>query len=169
MGELIQIGVILKAHGVRGVMKAAVEPFYIGVVPELEAIFIKTAQNEILPFFIETAEVISGETVLLKLEDISGREQVAPLIQSGIMVREEDLDGVAVEEDSWIGFLIIDTTLGEIGKIQDILEMPQQDLAKVLHDTKELLIPLHEDLIDKVDEKNQKIFMNLPEGLTEVF
>ena len=49
-----------------------------------------------------------------------------------------------------------------IGTVQNI-ENPGKQFLFVLEN--ELLIPAHDDLIEKIDDKKKSIFMKLPEGL----
>lgn len=169
MGEFVQIGNILKAHGVDGTMRVGVEPVFLEDAVDLDAIFLESTSQEKIPYFIETVEAIAVDTVLIKLEDINGREQVTPWIKSPVWARAEDLSEEIEEHISLEDFIIIDNQLGEIGRIEEVVEIRYQELAKVIYENKEILIPLHDDLITKLDESSQKIFMNLPEGLIEVF
>jgi 16S rRNA processing protein RimM len=35
-------------------------------------------------------------------------------------------------------------------------------------DGKEVLIPIHENSLEKIDKKNRKLYLNLPEGLLDL-
>ena len=52
-----------------------------------------------------------------------------------------------------------------IGTIEDIEAMPAQDLAKVSHRGKEVLIPLADELVLTVDHKARTIKVVIPDGL----
>lgn len=169
MGEFVQIGVILKAQGVQGVLAVQVEPMHVDLLVDLDAVFIINNRNEKVPHFIETVEAVSDETVLIKLEDINSREQVIALIKQPILVRKEELAKDLANDKFVLDFIIVDNTIGEIGAIEEIIEMPYQQLARVIYNEKEVLVPLHDDFITGVDEQSRKIFMNLPQGLIEVF
>lgn len=168
MNDLVQIGSIYKAHGVKGIMKVRVTPEYMEDLLQLDAVFIQTSK-ETLPYFIKTIEDIADDMVLLQVEEINSKEQITPLVKCPILARDEDL---SVELDEWetiVGYFIIDKTAGEIGEILEVIEMLHQDLARVKYQDREVLIPIHEDLVDEVDETGKKIFMDLPEGFFEVF
>jgi 16S rRNA processing protein RimM len=36
-------------------------------------------------------------------------------------------------------------------------------------DGKEVLVPVHENSLEKIDTKNRKLYVNLPEGLLDVY
>ncbi|HZH68801.1 MAG TPA: ribosome maturation factor RimM [Chitinophagales bacterium] len=169
MGEFVQIGVILKAQGVQGELAVQVQPMHIDLLIDLDVVFIINHRNEKVPYFIETAEAVSDEIVLVKLEDINSREQVVELIKQPILVQKEKVAKDLVDDKYVLDFTIVDNSIGDIGMITDIIEMPYQQLAKVIYKDKEVLIPLHDDLITGVDEQSKKIFMDIPKGLIEVY
>jgi 16S rRNA processing protein RimM len=68
----------------------------------------------------------------------------------------------------WIGFNIVDRTLGSIGKVEDVFQTGHQWLAKTSYENREVLIPLIEQMILDVNTRNKFIRMDLPEGLFEL-
>ncbi|MCO5231881.1 MAG: ribosome maturation factor RimM [Chitinophagales bacterium] len=165
---LVSIGSIYKAHGFKGMMKIRVTPEYMDDLLQLDAIFIQT-QTSTLPYFISSIEDIADDMALLQLEEITSKEEITPLIKCPILAREEDLEGEVEEWESLVGYFISDKNIGEIGEIFDVIEMPHQEIAQVKYQDREVLIPIHEDLIIEIDEEKKKIYMDLPEGFFEVF
>ncbi len=68
-----------------------------------------------------------------------------------------------------IDFLLIDEIFGEIGKIKDILEYPNQALFQTFYKEKEVLIPINDQFINKVDRNKKEIHLTLPKGLLEIY
>ena len=78
--------------------------------------------------------------------------------------REEDDDNSGIT-----GFTVILSDLSIVGVIEEIIQNPGQDLLRILSpEKKEILVPLHSDLITGIDKKKRTISMNLPEGLIEI-
>jgi len=50
-----------------------------------------------------------------------------------------------------------------------VIEQPHQLLCKISLKGNEALIPIHEEFLDKIDKKNRKIFVILPDGLLDVY
>ena len=50
-------------------------------------------------------------------------------------------------------------------KITKVEQYPQQLMAIVIHEGKEILIPLAEAYIEKIDIEKEQIIMTLPEGM----
>ena len=66
------------------------------------------------------------------------------------------------------GFTIVDLELGELGRIIEVIEFPQQEMAVISHNKNEIFIPINENLIEKIDKEKQYIYMNLPEGILDI-
>jgi 16S rRNA processing protein RimM len=56
-----------------------------------------------------------------------------------------------------------------LGKVIEVIEQPAQLLLSVMVNDKEVLVPINETTLDKIDHKNQKIFVILPEGLLDIY
>ncbi|HUH73515.1 MAG TPA: ribosome maturation factor RimM [Chitinophagales bacterium] len=168
MKDLIQVGSIHKAHGVKGIMKVRVKPDYMEDLLQVEAVFIETPK-ETLPHFIKSIEKIADDVVLLLLEDFDSKEQITPMSKYPILLREEDLTEIFEEYESLVGYTVIDNAIGKIGEIKEVIEMPSYELVKVVYQNRIVMIPMHEDLVEDVDEEEKKITMNLPEGFFEIF
>jgi len=168
MKDLVQIGSIYKAHGVKGIIKVRVKPDYMDDLLQVEAVFIETPKAT-LPHFIKTIEKIADDLVLLKLEGIDTKEQITPMNKYPILLREEDLTEIFEEYESIVGYTIVDNTVGLIGEVKEVIEMPNYELAKVSYQNIIVMIPIHEDLVEEVNEEEKKIIMNLPEGFFEIF
>jgi 16S rRNA processing protein RimM len=67
-----------------------------------------------------------------------------------------------------LGYTVVEAGK-ELGKILEIIEQPHQLLCRLEIEGKEVLIPLHEDTILKVDKKKQQVIVELPEGLLEIY
>ena len=50
-----------------------------------------------------------------------------------------------------------------------MLEYPTQAVIQVMHDGKEILIPIHDDIIQKVNKKAKTLNINAPEGLIDMY
>ena len=91
------------------------------------------------------------------------------------MVADVFLTTAAVTQDEipdfeiLIGFKVLLNDKRILGKITQVAHNPGQDLLSILTpENKEILIPLHEDFIAKVDKRSKTIVMDLPEGLIEL-
>jgi 16S rRNA processing protein RimM len=68
-----------------------------------------------------------------------------------------------------IGFEIEDKRCGIIGKIVSINDTSAQPLFEVINGDVEILVPMIDQFLIKIDRENKKVIMDLPEGLVEMY
>lgn len=174
--ELVEIGYTQKPHGVRGEIKIFVEEDFIDDLEYLEVLFLNIKGNN-LPYFLEK---LRGATWnIIKFDDINSPEAANKISHSTISVRKNDLQRTEeefIEEfaeqelfyDHCTNYEIIDTHEGSLGLIQEMLAYPQQELAIIIIKDREILLPLNEFTVKKLEDDNQKIFVEMPEGIIEL-
>ncbi|MEO6219573.1 MAG: ribosome maturation factor RimM [Ginsengibacter sp.] len=136
----------------------------------LESIFIERSKNSFLPYFIESAKIKNDKEVYLKLESISSKESAHLLIKNEVWLAEDDFKKLAAVTApiSLLGYMVINEKV-EIGEVVEVIEQPHQVLCKIFIDNKEALLPVHEKTLEKIDKKNRRLFLNLPEGLLDIY
>jgi 16S rRNA processing protein RimM len=118
------------------------------------------------------AELLTSSTAIVKFEDIDTPEEIKKLIGINLFFKKVDLLQKEGNEFSWrdlIRFKIVDEMLGEIGLVNDIFFYPDNPVFQIIKHGREILIPVNEDLIQKIDPESKTVFMVLPEGLTDIF
>ena len=68
-----------------------------------------------------------------------------------------------------IGFTIKDKNFGEVGVIKAINDSTAQALFEIDRNGVEILIPMNDEFIVKVDKPNKTIEVETPEGLIELY
>ncbi|MCC7465690.1 MAG: 16S rRNA processing protein RimM [Saprospiraceae bacterium] len=171
----VVIGRTRKAHGLTGELKVSIEERFLEDFLKCERIFIEVKGVKI-PYFIEN--VRGGGEIILHLEEVNDRDAAIALQSRDILLREQDIlpehmREIEVEEEEGLeyafveGFMLSDKSLGNIGVVKEVLEMPQQEMAFLDYKGREVLIPLNDQLILEVDENRKQILMNLPDGLLD--
>jgi 16S rRNA processing protein RimM len=169
--EYISIGHTKKTHGAAGEIKVVIEDRFLEDFAQTDVVFINILGKP-APFFIEDVRV-AGD-LLLKLEEIDTPAQAKTLTSSEIFLRKQDLLHVEDEDAPpstfkiFEGYEIEDEKMGKIGKIIEVVDLPQQELAVVEYEGREVMIPLHPDLIKKIDKKTGTIILNLPDGILDL-
>lgn len=136
----------------------------------LEAIFIELNKDELLPYFIVEAKGKSPDEIYIKLEGIDSKEAAQKMLQKQVWLTEEEFQKHTAKSAplSLLGYRIIDNN-NDLGEILEIIEQPHQLLCRIEWKGNEALIPLHEQFLQKVDKRNKKVYVELPEGLMDVF
>jgi 16S rRNA processing protein RimM len=107
---------------------------------------------------------------VIKLEGIDLVEAARKLTPKEVWLAEEDFKKFAAKSSpiALLGFNIINNN-EDLGEILEVIEQPHQVLCSILLNGKEALIPIHEDSLEKVDTKNRRVYVNLPDGLLEIY
>ena len=136
----------------------------------LEHIFIEETTDSFLPYFIESAKIKNDKEIYIKLEGISSKEDARKLIKREVWLIESDFKkfSASAAPISLLGFMVVNED-SELGEVVEVIEQPHQVLCKIMLNGKEALIPLHEDSLEKIDKKNRKLFLNLPDGLLDIY
>ncbi len=169
MEEYIQTGRTGKAFGAYGALKFKVEEQFLDDFFGLSVLFIELLGKPV-PFFVEA--IVSESPLIVKLEEVDNREAARELAGKPVLARREDLSEEALAEPFSLGalegFVIFDRSLGEVGTIEEVVELPQQLMAVLYYQEREVLIPLSAQLILDIDEAGKRIDMELPEGLLDL-
>lgn len=162
----LEVGQIVNTHGLRGEVRVtpwmdAPEDFC-----DLEAVY--TPEGAELT--IQTARLHKG-SILATFDGIDSIEAAEVLKNTVLSVPREALgelpDGVYFVADL-IGLTVRDESC-EYGKISDVLQNGGADIYVVERSgQKDLLIPVHPDIVKSVDVASGVVTVALPEGLLEL-
>lgn len=134
-----------------------------------DVLFLEINKGSYIPHFVTSVKPSNDEEYILILEDVEKPEVAKKLVGKKVYVNEDVLSGFANESPLlWIGFNVVDKSIGTLGPIEDVLETGHQWLAKISYEGKEVLIPLIEQMILDVNVRNKFIRVDLPEGLLEL-
>jgi len=163
------IGKIVSAFGLKGDM---IVLHHLGKisVSKIKVIFLEQKKGEMLPYFIENIRKKGEKELLLKLEDINSKEEASKFLRHDVWMKEDEIH-IHTQKNNpigWVGYRIFDQGK-DLGPILEVIEQPHQILCRIEIDNKEVLIPLNEQTLNKVDHKNRSVLLILPDGLLEVY
>jgi 16S rRNA processing protein RimM len=135
----------------------------------LESIFIEEKKDSFLPYFISSTKIKNEKETYIKLDGIDSKEAGLFLVKKEVWLNENDFKKFAASAApiSFLGFTILNDKKA-IGQVIEVIEQPHQILCVIMIDGKEVLIPIHENSLEKIDKKNRKLYLNLPEGLLDL-
>jgi 16S rRNA processing protein RimM len=128
--------------------------------------------KHLVPFFIETSSLHKNDFLRVRFEDVTTEEEAEALLGNDLYLPLSmlpKLSGNKFYFHEVIGFEVEDQRLGVVGKIQSINDSTAQPLFEVLNGGVEILIPMIDHFLVKIDRENKKVVMNLPEGLIEMY
>lgn len=166
-----QLGYIAKVHGLHGEVTVVLDVDYPEAYEGIEHVFIDQ-KSRLVPFFLEYFDLQPNNKVLAKFEDYNTMDDAEKLVGSELYLPLTVLEELGEDQyyfHELIGFEVVDASLGSIGEIKIIYDLQTQDLMGVDHKGKEVLIPIQDGIIQKVDKTAKKVYCQLPEGLLEIY
>lgn len=175
LDECYYLGYTSKVHGKQGDIVIKLEVDFLEECKKLESVLIQMHKTDssLIPFFIANSQIQSNGTLRIKLDDVDNMIDAKGLIGKGVYIPSNTLPtltGNQFYHHEVTNFKIIDSNYGEVGQLNQILNFPRQAIFEVINaDNKEILIPVADDIIVKVDRTTKTIKVNTPDGLIDLY
>jgi 16S rRNA processing protein RimM len=170
MNEYFKIGKLVATFGLKGELILKHSLGKKTSLKGLSVFFIEEKKESFIPWFIESTKIKSEEEIYIKIEGINTKEEANKLTQKEVWLPEADLKKYSAKSSpiNLLGYQILDEGK-PLGKILEVIEQPHQLLCRLEIESKEVLIPLHEETILRIDHKKQEVRVELPPGLLEIY
>lgn len=163
------LGRVTKPWGVKGQMALFLDVD----VPEdyagLDSVFVEV-KGQLVPYFFQVDQ-LNGNRAIVTFEDLTP-EQAQALAGHDLYLPLDSLpklEGNKFYYHEVVGFRVVDSVHGDIGVLQQVIEYPAQPLFQIDKNGTEILVPLIDQVIDKVDRKLKTIYITAPNGLIELY
>jgi 16S rRNA processing protein RimM len=164
--DFVLIGLLRRAHGLNG--EVSVEPVtdFVERFDALKKAVIKRG-DETREVGIEAVRW-KGDLALIKFEGVGDRSAAGAL--TGAMLGVHKKDVLPVSEGTYyvhelIGCEVLTTEGKRVGVVDDVLNLPANDVYVLDTDTGEALIPAIRDVVKEVDTGKRIIIIEEIEGL----
>lgn len=164
------LGHISRLHGYKGEVIAVFDTDQPERYRNLESVFLEI-QGELIPFFIESLAQNSKGHFILLFEDVAP-DEASKLIGHEVFLPEEELPPLSGKNFYFhevIDFTVIDTQLGEVGTIINVIDQTAQPVFLIKQGEAEILIPAVDDFIEEIDRTNKQVKVSTPEGLIDLY
>ncbi len=167
--ELVEIGYVIKTHGVKGFLRISFHENIIKLNVS-DALFFMVKGNKI-PFFIKGIEYLDNGNAFVLLEEINTKEHAERFTKkpvwgkAALFGRQDDEEQILT---NYMNYKVVHEE-GEIGTVSNFYEMQEYDIIEVDMRGKLIMIPVHDETIISVDDNNKILKLKLPEGLLDVF
>ena len=138
---------------------------------EMESVFVEY-DNNLVPFFIEKSNLQKSNLLRVKFEEVDSEEDAEDLLKCDLYLPLNLLPELSEDQFYFhevIGFTVEDVNYGTVGTLTGINDTTSQALFEIEKDNKEILIPMNDEFLQKVDKKNKKIIVQTPEGLIDLY
>jgi 16S rRNA processing protein RimM len=169
--DCFYLGKIAKKFSFKGEVLIYLDTDEPELYENMESVFVEFNKN-LVPFFIENSSLHKNDFLRVQFEDVDSEEEADSILNCAVYLPLSmlpKLEGNQFYFHEVIGFEIEDKRLGVFGKIVSINDTTAQPLFEVLNGEVEMLIPMVDHFLVKIDRENKKVVMDLPEGLVEMY
>ncbi len=170
--DIVEIGHTKKPHGLKGEVKVGIEERYLEDLLNADLVLLEI-KGKPTPYFVEN--VRAGNAIILKLEEVNTPDAALSVAGKRMWLRAQDIipdheREMEIETTPYAhcaGYTIFDGET-EIGKILEIVELPQSEMAVIMYNNREVYIPLNQVFVKKIYNAAKRLVMELPEGLLDL-
>jgi len=169
--ELFQAGKIVRTFGSKGELVVQFDDVSPEIYNKLESVFIKINEN-LVPFSIDSIQLRPKKQAVVRFHDVNETDDAELFVGSLLFLPLSflpPLSGNKFYYHEVKGFAVIDKEKGLIGIIEDVLDLQHQAIIQIRLGGKEILVPISDDIIKKVDRENRQIEIEAPEGLIDIY
>lgn len=164
------LGKVIKTYSYRGELVVHLDTDNPDDYDSLEMLFLNI-EDSLVPWFISQID-IRGDLATIKFDDIDELEKAREFVGYEVYLPADQLGTLEGKEFYFheiITYNAVDEKHGDIGEVVEILDRPKQQIIRIMKDKKEILVPLTEEMISRIDRANKTIFLNTPPGLIELY
>ena len=168
--QYFKAGKLVAVHGLKGELVLKHELGKKSSLKDVKAIFVEDKKDSFFPWFVEGTRIKSETEIFLTLEGIDTKEKAAKLSQKEVWLTEEDFKRLSAKSApaNLLGYTIINYK-ERLSEILEVIEQPHQLLCRIELNAKEVLIPINENFLKKIDHKKKEVVVELPDGLLDVY
>ena len=168
--EVFQIGRLTGAHGLKGY----VDMYYTDDIFTSDGCdyLVLEIDGLLVPFFVEDWQVRNDELASVKFEGYDDKDSVQLIQNTSVFYPKSAITEERRELASWqmlTGFEVSDSKSGKLGRVIDVDDSSANILLSIrTPEGKEIVLPVHPDLVNSLDVNNRTITLDLPNGILEL-
>ncbi len=169
--ECFYLGKIVSKYSFKGEVLVKIDTDEPGIYENMESVFVSIGNN-LIPFFIDKCRLHKSNLLRIDFEEVKTENDADRIMGSELFLPLSFLPKLTGDKFYFhevIGFKVLDSVHGDIGSIKSINDSTSQALFEIEKGDKELLIPVRDEIINKVDRESKTIFITTPEGLVELY
>jgi len=169
--DCFYLGKIVSKYSFKGEVLVKIDTDEPELYDNMESVFV-ALRNNLVPFFITKCRLHKSQLLRIDFEEVNSEDDADKIMGSELYLPLSflpELKGTKFYFHEVIGFKVIDSVHGDIGIIQSINDTTSQALFEILKGDKQLLIPINDDIITKVDRNGKTIQVTTPDGLVDLY
>ena len=170
--DCYHLGYVSKLHGFKGEVSLFLDATDVSIYKKLDMLYVDLNGN-LTPFIIEKITLTPKGFAYVKFDGINSDDDARFLLKKQLYLPEDtlpELSGTDFYDHEIVGFKVIDETLGDVGIMEQVIDLPVNPLFQMMHTSgKEVLIPLRKEFVLAIDRTKKEIHLAIPEGLIDLY
>ncbi|MBT2162667.1 ribosome maturation factor RimM [Zobellia barbeyronii] len=170
--DCFYLGKIVSKYSFKGEVLVKLDADEPEIYENMESVFVLMKGNVLVPFFIDRCRLHKSALLRIDFEEVKD-EAAADRIMNHLLYLPlaalPKLEGDKFYFHEVIGFDVIDDTHGNIGIVTGVNDTTSQAIFEIDKDGKEILVPIIDEIVKKVDRENKVVHVSTPEGLVDLY
>ncbi len=169
--ECFYLGTIVSKFSFKGEVQIKLDTDEPETYKNLESVLVEINQK-LVPFFILQSNLQRSNLLRVKFEDVDDEADALEFLKKDVylpLTELPELDGDQFYYHEVTNYKVFDKQYGEFGVIKSVDSTSPQALFIIYKGNTEILVPVNDVFIEKIDKANQEIHFNLPDGLLELY
>ncbi len=169
--DCFNLGYVAKLHGYKGEVSLFFDVTEPLEYEQLDAVFIAIGEH-LTPFFIESIKYKGKGFFQVKFDNVNSEIDAKRILRQELYLPLNllpELGDKNFYDHEIIGYAVEDASFGPCGKVEQVIDYKINPLLQIQFNQKEVLIPLIDGLVSKVDRKNKTLHITAPAGLIEMY
>lgn len=169
--DCFYLGKVVSKYSFKGEVLVKLDTDEPEIYENMESVFLSLGKD-LVPFFIDRCRLHKSDLLRIDFEEVKDEPAADKIMGAELYLPLEllpPLTGNRFYFHEVIGFSLVDRVHGDIGTITSINDHGSQALFEAQKDGRELLIPISDEIIERVDRQQRTIHVDAPEGLVELY
>ena len=169
--DCFYLGKIVSKYSFKGEVLVKLDTDDPEIYENMESVFVSLGNN-LVPFFIQRCRLHKSNLLRIDFEEVKDESDADRIMRCDLylpLTMLPKLTGNKFYYHEVIGFSVLDDVHGDIGLIEGVNDTTSQALFEIKKGDKQLLIPINDEIIKKVDRQGKTISVTTPEGLVDLY
>lgn len=169
--DCFYLGKVVSKYSFKGEVLVKLDADEPDIYENMESVLV-SVRNNLVPFFIDRCRLHKSSLLRIDFEEVKDESAADRIMGAKLYLPLSflpKLEGNKFYFHEVIGFTLMDSVHGDIGEITDVNDTTSQALFEAQKGDKQLLIPVTDDIITKIDRENKTIFVTTPDGLVGLY
>ena len=169
--DCFYLGKVVSKYSFKGEVLVKLDADEPEIYENMESVFV-SIRNNLVPFFIDKCRLHKSALLRIDFEEVKDEAAADRIMGAELylpLTALPKLKGNKFYFHEIIGFTVNDYVHGDIGLITGVNDTTSQALFEIEKNGKQLLIPITDEILTKVDRAAKTIFVTTPDGLVDLY